>query len=352
MSINPYHTIELSKPVKIFYKEKISDKAGEICSQLKKCKKIFIVTDDNVASLYLEKISQNLKNSGFDVNSFVFPHGEESKRLTTIEQIYTALVDFSMTRNDMLIALGGGVAGDMTGFAAASYMRGIDYIQIPTSLLSMVDSSIGGKTGVDLPQGKNLVGAIYQPLAIITDPEFLKTLPKKYYTDGLCEIIKYGYISDSSILNNPKDISVIEKCIKIKSDIVTKDERESGLRMLLNFGHTLGHAIEKCMNFSGIGHGEAVCKGMYISLKLGEYLGITEKGQSENYLSLCSSLDINPYTDIPASSLFDAVSGDKKKQDSFINFIFVSTPGNPVIKKIELTELKEAYIKVFGDKNE
>jgi len=350
--MKPYHTIELSRKVDIFYQPSISDKIGEICSQIKKCKKIFIVTDDNVAPLYLEKISQSLKAYGFDVSSYTFSHGEQSKKLSTIEKIYDALIAFSMTRKDMLLALGGGVVGDMTGFAAATYMRGIDYIQVPTSLLAMVDSSIGGKTGVDLPQGKNLIGAIYQPLAIITDPDFLKTLPKKYYTDGLCEIIKYGYISDSSILDKPDDISVIEKCIKIKSDIVEKDERESGLRMLLNFGHTLGHAIEKCMNFTGIGHGEAVCKGMYISLKVGQYLGITEKAEIEKYLSLCNVQGLNPYTDISADLLFNAASGDKKKQDSFINFIFVKTPGAPVIEKIELTALKEAYIKVFGDKYE
>ncbi len=204
-----------------------------------------------------------------------------------------------MTRRDIIIALGGGVCGDMAGFAAASYLRGIDFIQIPTSLLSQVDSSVGGKTGVDLPQGKNLVGAFHQPIAVLIDPDMLKTLPEEFITDGMGEVIKYGCIKDAEFfefLENENALenieSVIETCVKIKRDVVSRDEREKGERMLLNFGHTLGHAIEKLTGYGEITHGMAVAIGMSMIAKAGEKNGITEAGAYKRIVRLCKKYNL------------------------------------------------------------
>ena len=236
----------------------------------------FVVSDSNVAPLYLGRVRRSLAASGFSVGEFVFPAGEASKNLSTYESCLQAMAEAGLTRSSLVVALGGGVTGDMAGFAAATYMRGCRCLQIPTSLLACVDSSVGGKTAVDLPQGKNLVGAFFQPSAVLIDTATLATLAPHFFTDGCAEAIKYGVIADAdlfSLLETPlvpgdaRLARVITRCVAIKRDIVQADERERGARMLLNFGHTLGHGIEavrgiKGRRTTGLYHGECVALGM------------------------------------------------------------------------------------------
>ena len=231
------------------------DRCGELIKPVVKGNNCIVITDTNVEPLYLDRVVNSLKLQGFEVSSHVFPAGEESKTLRTVENMLGAFISAGLTRSDFAIALGGGVTGDLTGFAAAIYQRGIDYIGIPTTLLSQIDSSVGGKTGCDLVYGKNLVGAFHSPKRVIIDPDCLKTLPQKIYNDGLAEAIKYGVIKSEKLFKRlleedaPDFINeLIDECVSIKRDVTENDFFESGERMLLNFGHTFGHSIEKYYN--------------------------------------------------------------------------------------------------------
>ena len=254
-------------------------KTGELVSEVFSGKKIMIVSDDNVFPLYGEIITKALSDSGFECYSFVLPHGEPTKSFQSLPKIYEALINAKLTRSDLLIALGGGVIGDLAGFAASSYLRGIKFVQIPTSLLAQVDSSVGGKVAVDLSQGKNLVGAFYHPKAVIIDPDVLNTLPDHFISDGMGEVIKYGCIKDKELFEllckhtsfddlKPKLTQIIARCVDIKRIVVEADQFDLGERILLNFGHTLAHTIEQHFNYERESHGEAVGIGMYQITKL------------------------------------------------------------------------------------
>lgn len=338
--------VETGKPYDIFIERGIIDNCGEYASKLSTAKKVTVITDTNVAPHYQWKIVNSLQHSGFEVKSHIFQAGEESKTLNTIAEMYNTLADFKMTRKDLIIALGGGVTGDMAGFAAATYLRGIDFIQIPTSLLAQVDSSVGGKTGVDLPHGKNLVGAFHQPIAVLIDPETLNTLPDAYICDGMAEVIKYGCIKDSDFFENLEKENaldhiddVIETCVSIKRDVVSRDERESGERMLLNFGHTLGHAIEKIYDFKGISHGMAVAIGMVLISKAGEKQGITEIGTTEKIAKLCQKYGLPVSDEATFEAMADAAKGDKKTAGGGINLVLLNKIGDSFTKKVELDNL-------------
>ena len=286
--------VNTGRPYDIFIERGIIDLCGEYVKKLSKAEKVVVVTDTNVAPHYKWRVLNSLEQQDLRVQSFIYPAGEQSKHLGTISDIYKLLADFHMTRKDIIVALGGGVCGDMAGFAAATYLRGIDFIQIPTSLLAQVDSSVGGKTGVDLPQGKNLVGAFHQPIAVLIDPDTLNTLPDNFVSDGMAEVIKYGCIKDAAFFDllesedvQPKIEEVIETCVSIKRDVVSRDEREAGERMLLNFGHTLGHSIEKIYNFTGITHGMAVAIGMILIARAGELHGVTKAGTADRIVKIC-----------------------------------------------------------------
>ena len=261
-------------------------KAKEIISKHLKGNKVAIITDTNVEKLYAEKLVDILR--GFDTKVITVEAGEKSKSLETLQYVYGELLDFGITRADIIIALGGGVVGDLTGFASATLLRGIGFIQIPTTLLAQVDSSVGGKTAVNLPQGKNLVGSFCQPKAVIIDTETLKTLPDNVLSDGMAEVIKYGAICDNDLFYKLEKITskeelfeniedIVYTCCNIKREIVEEDEFDTGKRMMLNFGHTFGHAIEKINNFSGVTHGMAVAAGMVMASKWGEERDITPK---------------------------------------------------------------------------
>ena len=340
--------VSTGNPYDIFIERGIIDQCGEYAKKLSKAEKVTVISDSNVAPIYSNRIVKSLENSGFAVKLHTFTAGEESKHLGTIAEMYNTLAEFRMTRKDLIVALGGGVTGDMAGFAAASYLRGIDFIQIPTSLLSQVDSSVGGKTGVDLPQGKNLVGAFHQPVAVLIDPDTLLTLPDDYICDGMAEVIKYGCIKDAEFfdflakgtaLQNIED--VIEICVSIKRDVVSRDERESGERMLLNFGHTLGHSIEKIYNFNGISHGMAVAIGMVLITKASEQAGITPQGTAEKIASICIKYGLPVSDKASFKAMAEAAKGDKKTAGKCINLVLLNSIGDSFIKKISLDELEK-----------
>lgn len=339
-------SVQTGKPYDIFIERGILDSCGEYVKRLSKAEKVTVITDTNVAPHYQWRVLNSLEKSGFNVTSHIFKAGEESKNLSTIAEMYKTLADFRMTRKDIVLALGGGVTGDMAGFAAATYLRGIDFIQVPTSLLAQVDSSVGGKTGVDLPQGKNLVGAFHQPVAVLIDPDTLNTLPDTFICDGMAEVIKYGCIKDAEFFKSLEEHNaldriedVIEVCVSIKRDVVNRDEREAGERMLLNFGHTLGHAIEKIYDFKGISHGMAVAVGMVLIAKAGEKQGITEVGTADRIANLCQKYGL-PTTDSAGfEEMAQAAAGDKKTSGSSINLVLLSKIGESFTKKIKLDEL-------------
>lgn len=333
-------------PYDIYIENGILDRCGEYVRKVSNAQRVTVITDSNVAPHYQWRVLNSLTKEGFQATTHVFPAGEESKNLSSIADMYNTLANFGMTRKDIVVALGGGVTGDMAGFAAASYLRGIDFVQIPTSLLAQVDSSVGGKTGVDIPQGKNLVGAFHQPRAVLIDPQTLNTLPDLYVRDGMAEVIKYGCIKDKEFferlekedaLEHIED--VIETCVSIKRDVVSRDEREAGERMLLNFGHTLGHSIEKLYNFKGISHGMAVAIGMVLIARAGEKAGITKQGTANRISSVCERYGLPTSDDASFEDMANAAKSDKKTSGNDISLVLLNEIGDSFTKKIALDDL-------------
>lgn len=326
----------------ILIDEKIIDNVAGLCLDVFSPSKVHIVTDTNVAPLYLENIE---KQFSIPVTHSILPAGEEYKRLETINTIYTDLINADITRKDLIIALGGGVIGDMTGFAAATFLRGVSLCQIPTTLLAQVDSSVGGKTAVDMPQGKNLVGAFYQPRLVLIDPYVLKSLPEHIFIDGMAEVVKYGCIQNADILDmvskpDYKDniSNIIYECVKIKRDVVEVDEHDTGLRMILNFGHTIGHAIEKLGDYTKFSHGNAVSMGMVAAMKLSDAIG--NDNSLTAYLSgILNNIGLPTSLPYEKEDIFNALLSDKKKMGDTMNFILVRTMGKAEIEKIEIDRL-------------
>ena len=301
--------------------------------------KICIVTDSNVAKIHKNEVEEILKSGYSTVKTFVFESGEANKNLNTIEKLYEYLIINHFERNDLLIALGGGVVGDMTGFVAATFLRGIKFVQIPTSILAQVDSSVGGKVAVDLPQGKNLVGAFYQPKMVLIDPDVLETLPDRYVTDGMGEIIKYGCIKDRKLFDllekcgcyeNLKEhlTDVIATCVDIKRRVVEEDEFDTGERILLNFGHTLAHTIEQHFHYERESHGEAVAIGMYQITKIAEEKGLTKKGEAEHIRKVLEAYKLPVKADVPLPQLTEAIKLDKKTLNNKLKVVLLHEIGD------------------------
>lgn len=310
--------------------------------------RIHIVSDSTVAPLYLEQLEQQFT---LPVTHTVIPAGEEHKRLATVEGIYHDLLASGMTRKDLIIALGGGVVGDITGFAAATFLRGVSLCQIPTTLLAQVDSSVGGKTGVDMPEGKNLVGAFYQPRLVLIDPAVLATLPDQTFADGMAEVVKYGYISNREILDMvsapdyKKNIErIICECVRIKRDVVTIDEHDTGLRMILNFGHTIGHAAEKLGNYVDLTHGQAVAVGMVAAMRLSAMLG--NEDLSERLIGILEHIGLPTELKYGREDIYRSLLSDKKKFGATVNFILVREPGRAEITPIGAEKLHEYVLKL------
>lgn len=321
----------------------------EVSSALKVC----LVSDDTVFDLYGGTVKSNLENAGFKVSEFVFPHGEESKNLSVYGQLLNMLCKERFTRSDIIVALGGGVVGDLAGFAAATFQRGIDFVQIPTTLLAAVDSSVGGKTGVDLPMGKNQVGAFHQPVLVICDPNTLTTLPAKQYACGAAEVIKYGMIGNASFLeflqnNDIKDNyeEVIATCVDMKRQFVEEDEFDTGLRMMLNFGHTVGHAIETLSDFK-ILHGHGVAAGMQVVTKACVARGICDVRAEEALTDILRKYDLIVPVEFGAKNLAEVICVDKKNVGKMTNLIVPKELGKCEIIKIPTQEIED-FIKDGG----
>ena len=306
-----------------------------------------IVSGDRVAPLYGERVERSLREAGLRVESFTYPHGEQSKTLETYGALIRFLSEKRLTRSDVLIALGGGVTGDLTGFAAATYQRGIDYIQVPTTLLAMVDSSVGGKTAVDLPTGKNQVGCFYQPAAVLCDPDTLDTLPEEEFRCGCAEVIKYGVLCDPVFFDelNSRPIRqqlehVICRCVECKRDIVHEDEYDRGLRQLLNLGHTFGHAVEACSEYKVL-HGQAVAIGMAMITRAAVAKGYCGTDTLDQLLGILRKYGLPTETSYPLRDLVDATASDKKLAGETLHLIVPEKIGRCRIVPIPLTEISD-----------
>lgn len=362
------------KAYEIHIESGLFSKLPEVFKEKYSGKKIALVSDNNVYKIYGESFKAGLVKAGFEVTEIFFNAGEENKNISTLSQIYSVLAENFFTRSDIVVALGGGVTGDMAGLAAATFLRGMGFIQIPTTLLAMVDSSIGGKVAVDLPQGKNLVGAFYQPDAVYTDPQLLKTLPDLQFSDGMAELLKHGFIRDRnlfntlilkdvinlehepesiaglrSLLSDKMDYIIKESCI-IKRDIVEQDVNDNGIRQLLNFGHTIGHAIERVLNYSGYTHGQAISIGMVIMTRLTEKMGLTKAGKSriiENALKMHNLPVFDPALDI--KSVTEAIKIDKKARSGSITIAYIEEIGQGKLLKLDIKDLEDKINDVYND---
>lgn len=303
--------------------------------------KIAIVTDETVYEHYGRSVTKQLEAVGFEVQCIVLPSGEQTKTFDSMPRIYSALAKSGLTRSDLMIALGGGVIGDITGFAASSYLRGISYVQIPTTLLAQVDSSVGGKVGVDLLEGKNLVGAFYHPILVLIDPLVLETLTDSAFADGMAEVIKYGCIKDLDLFNRLMELSsrtevmqhiewVIETCCTIKQMVVQADEKDVGERMLLNFGHTLGHAIEAYYHYEKHTHGQGVAIGMVAISRIAEKKQLTKAGTTDRLVALLQQhhlpTQLTFLEDYP--KLLPYINKDKKNIEGHLTVIILTDIGS------------------------
>ena len=325
----------------------------EVKQRIQPCKAA-IITDTTVEKLYAEQAEKSLQDAGFTTCRFVYPAGEASKHIGTLSDMLEFLAEEEVTRQDIIVALGGGVCGDMAGFAAAVYQRGIRFVQVPTTFLAAVDSSVGGKTAIDLKAGKNMAGAFYQPHLVLCDVDTLDTLPEEVFADGIAETLKYGVIGDAELFEKTAcgdfrdDLEeIIETCVKMKRDIVMEDEFDTGVRQLLNLGHTLGHAIEKRSGFT-ISHGHAVAIGMHLIAKVAEEKELAEAGLSEKIKQALGNNHLPVSIDYTAEEITEGVLKDKKRRGGEISFVFPTKIGNCEIVKIpvaEVTALVEKALK-------
>lgn len=333
----------------IHIKPNILKSLETILSPIIKGKRIYIITDDNVAPIYLDDVAKQFGN--YAVYTYIIPNGEKSKSMENFRLILEDMASNGIQRNDMLIALGGGVVGDLSGFVAASYMRGIPWVQIPTTLLSQIDSSVGGKVAVNIPQGKNLVGAFYQPNCVLIDSETLKTLPDENVLDGMGELVKYAFISDLPIYDKLCDLKRVEDVLNHIDDLiymscsakkafVEEDELDLGLRKILNYGHTLGHAIEGHFNYKYT-HGIAVANGMYMITEKAEKSGLTKAGVTEKLFQMLKGYDLLRTYDLTVDNMLPFIKRDKKTGSDSIDLILIDEIKKPYIKSMTFDEVEK-----------
>lgn len=336
-------TVNASTKYNIYIGDNIFNKTTEYLSEVFPSGKIAVVTDDNVDRLYGDKLIK-LLSAKYQTVKFVMEHGEKSKNITTYTALLNFLAENHLTRSDAILAFGGGVVGDLAGFAAATYLRGIKYLQMPTTLLAMVDSSVGGKTAIDLDAGKNLAGAFYQPAIVLCDYSLTKTLSDEIFTDGCAEIIKYALISDYDLYCHLNDFGknfdmeyVISRCVQIKSDIVSADEFDGGIRQLLNYGHTVGHSIEALSNFS-VTHGSAVAIGMAIVANASAESGLCPYSCYENTIKLINKFSLPTITNYNANQITRIMENDKKRKGNKITFVVPESLGKCILKTYPIEE--------------
>ena len=340
--------VTASRSYDVLIEPGLLDRAGpELRAVLPGARTAAIAADETVSALYGVRLAASLEAAGFRTVSFAFPAGEGSKNLTT----YAALLDFlgrnGLSRSDVLVALGGGVAGDLAGFAAATYQRGMAFCQVPTSLLAAVDSSVGGKTGIDLPTGKNQAGCVYQPSLVLCDPALLSSLPEREYRGGCAEVIKYGVLFDEAFFTSLEGTpvkgqreTVIARCVALKRDTVAADEFDRGCRALLNLGHTLGHAVEKVSAYA-VSHGEAVAIGMAVLARAAEKRGVAEASTARRIEAILTRYGLPTVTDLPREALAEAAMRDKKNRGGRLDLILPEAIGRCRIQPIPPEE--------FGD---
>lgn len=336
-------TVNCTKSYKVIIDKGVLGRCAEMIVSAVPAKKYCLISDGNVAPLYASETERALRQSGAEVCTYVFEPGEASKTLSTVGAILDLLASHRFTRADCLIALGGGITGDITGFAASIYMRGIRFVQLPTTLLAAVDSSVGGKTGVNLDGLKNQVGSFWQPSLVLCDPSTFDTLPRYEFENGLAEVIKYAAICAPDIAERlDGDIcELISRCVSIKSDIVSRDETDRTERMLLNYGHTFGHAIEK-VSGETVPHGRAVAIGMVIAARLAEKLGACETGVAAHTADLLLSRGLPISADgFTSDQLFEAIKNDKKRNSDEITLVLPRRFGSCFLRTVTMDELHE-----------
>ncbi|MBD2485984.1 3-dehydroquinate synthase [Aulosira sp. FACHB-615] len=320
------------------------DQLGQSLANLKLGQKVLVVSNPTIFKHYGERAIASLKSAGFNVASYCLPAGERYKTLNSIQKLYDVALENRLERSSTMVALGGGVIGDMTGFAAATWLRGINVVQVPTTLLAMVDSAIGGKTGVNHPNGKNLIGAFHQPRLVLIDPEVLKTLPVREFRAGMAEVIKYGVIWDGELFTQmeaskhlnqlrymkPELLSeILTRSCQAKADVVGKDEKEGGLRAILNYGHTIGHAIESLTGYRLVNHGEAVAIGMVAAGQIAVNLGMWQQAETDRQNAIIQKAGLP--TKLPAgvdiAAIIDALQLDKKVKAGKVRFVLPTQIG-------------------------
>lgn len=342
----------VSSPYEVIVSNNCLQELPQKLKMLTNAVNIGVITDDKVDKLYSEKVIKILNDSGYRTCKFVFEHGEKSKNLNTVSNILEFLAENNLTRSDCLAALGGGITGDITGFASAAFLRGIDFVQLPTTLLAAVDSSVGGKTGVNLEHGKNLAGAFHQPRLVICDTDTFKTLPKNIFSEGIAEAVKYGVICDKQLFkkfNNGIDSNIEEivaRCVQIKADIVSRDEFDTGERQLLNFGHTFAHGIEKLSDFK-ISHGYAVGIGMVMISRAAYKLGLSDYDCSEPIISVLEKNNIPVSFECSVDALLNIIMQDKKRKGDTITLVLPKEIGKCYLHKINCSELRKFIEKAF-----
>ncbi|MBQ7037544.1 MAG: 3-dehydroquinate synthase [Clostridia bacterium] len=328
-----------SRTYEIHIEEGLLGRVAEECSAVLKSEKLLLLTDSNVKPLYGDVVCRSLTDAGYRVTEYVIPAGEDSKNTEQYLNIVSTLAKEGFSRSDAIIALGGGVVGDLAGFCASSYLRGIPFVQIPTTLLACVDSSVGGKTAVNLPEGKNLLGAFYQPSLVLIDPLTLKTLNPAVYADGMAEVIKYGMIRDPELFTALEnhvwtDTQIITRCVSIKSQVVAEDEFDNGCRLLLNYGHTIGHAVEKCSRFE-VSHGSAVAIGMSVMARAEE----DGADLADRLDAVLKDYGLPTACKFSTEELYRAAMADKKRRNQTLHIITVPTLGQGTVVSIPVEEL-------------
>ena len=326
----------------------VISRLGSLCRSLSLGENVMVITNPTVGGHYFETARKSLAEAGYIVNKINIPDGESYKNYETLQMIYDALIEAGLDRGAFIVALGGGVIGDISGFAAATYLRGISFVQVPTTLLAQVDSSVGGKTGINHEKGKNLIGSFYQPKLVCVDVKTLETLPEREYISGLAEVVKYGVVADADffdfiydnktkLLARDKDclLTVEKRSCAIKASVVMKDEKETGLRAILNYGHTIGHAIESLSEYKSYLHGEAVAIGMAHAAMISESMGYSTKSDTDRIVNLLVSLQLP--VKLPAYSAeayCGAILRDKKVKDGHITLVLNKGVGNYSLVKI------------------
>ena len=341
--------ININNDLKINYdilvKKGLINDTGKLVKEVLRGKRALIVTDDIVDKFYTETVKKSLEKENIITSVCVLENGETNKNIESIYNIYSALAKNELSRKDIIIALGGGVIGDMAGYAAATWMRGIDFVQIPTTLLACVDSSVGGKTGINIKEGKNLVGAFHSPRLVIIDNDVLNTLPKREFNAGMAEVIKHAFLFDKKLLeylenNNSFDMDfILKRNCELKGHIVEIDYKEKKERMFLNFGHSIGHSVENAAGYGVLLHGEAVAIGLIFAIEYGIKKNITkDKSLLERAKNIFAKFSLP--TEIPSNiNLKDAIKLDKKRSNDEINFVFLESIGKPYVEKVSIKDI-------------